>query len=141
MRVDLVVAAVVGVFGVASLLNPTLYRKYLAPLCSLREEDLPPFPRAASIALLLFFGVAVLAPELFGKAASHFRVSREFVDWVIAIVFLFIGLGLLIAPRACLRILKWPQHESSVSSVITRFMGLLLLLGFALLTRSEILHR
>jgi hypothetical protein len=53
----LVMTGVALVFGILSLYNPRLYRKVLAPLCLLKEDDLPPFPRAAALALSIFCGI------------------------------------------------------------------------------------
>jgi hypothetical protein len=49
----LVVAVVVLFFGILSLYSPKVYRKVLAPLCFRKEDELPPFPRAAAVGLIL----------------------------------------------------------------------------------------
>ncbi len=137
----LLIAAFVVAFAILSLYDPRLYRKLLAPLCSMREDDLPPFPRAAALALLLFSGIVVLAPGVLRAVGSYMWISQRFLDWVVAIAFLIVGLGLAISPRVCLHILKWPQRQGSSSVVVTRVVGIFLLVGSALFTRSEILRR
>jgi hypothetical protein len=139
--VTLIVAGVVLVFAILSLYDPRLYRKVLSPLCFLREDDLPPFPRAAALALVVFFGLVVLAPAVLTAAGAYIGVSKRVFDWLVAIAFLLGGLGLSINPRVCLRILKWPQRQGSGSVVVARIVGILLLVGAALFTKSEILHR
>jgi hypothetical protein len=136
----LVVAGFALAFGIVSLYKPRLYRKVLAPLCFLKEDDLPPFPRAAAAALVIFFGLVVLAPAVLTRAGPYLRVSQLLFDWLVAIAFLLVGLGLLISPNACVRLLKWPRHRSSSSVIIARLVGVLLLVGAGLFTKVEILH-
>ena len=139
--VSILVAVLIVAFAIVNIYDPKLYRKVLAPLCSLQEDDLPPFPRTAALALLLFFGFSTLAPGMFGAMRSHMWISQRFLYWVVVIAFLIVGLGLAIDPRASLHILKWPQHRSSSSVMAARVVGILLLVGSALLAKLEILHR
>jgi uncharacterized membrane protein HdeD (DUF308 family) len=137
----LLVAAFVVAFAILSLYDPRLYRKLLAPLCSMREDDLPPFPRTAALALLLFFGFVVLAPGVLSVVGSYMWFPQRSLDWLVAIAFLIVGLGLAISPRVCFHVLKWPQRPGSSSVVVARVVGIFLLVGSALFTKSEILHR
>lgn len=136
----LVAAGFALAFGIVSLYKPRLYRKVLAPLCFLKEDDLPPFPRTAALALVIFFGLVVVAPAVLTRAGRYLRVSQLLFDWLVAIAFLLAGLGVLISPNACVRLLKWPQHRGSGSVIIARLVGVLLLVGAALFTKVEILH-
>jgi hypothetical protein len=54
------IAIVVLVFAILCLYDPKLYRKALAPLCSMREDDLPVFPRTAALGLLGFVSFVLL---------------------------------------------------------------------------------
>jgi hypothetical protein len=136
-----VVVGIVLAFAILCLYNPRLYRKFLAPLCFMREDDLPPFPRATALALLLFFGFVVLAPGVLRVAGSYMWISQRFLDWVVAIAFLIVGLGLTISPKVSLHILKWPQPQGSTSVVVARVVGIFSMVGAALFAKSEILHR
>jgi hypothetical protein len=136
----LVVAGFALAFGIVSLYKPRLYRKVLAPLCFLREDDLPPFPRTAAVGLIIFFGLIVLAPAALTTAGRYLNLLQPFFDWLVAIAFLLAGLGVLISPHACARLLKWPQYRGSGSVIIARLVGVLLLVGAALFTKVEILH-
>ncbi len=136
----LVVAGFVLVFGIVSLYKPRLYRKVLAPLCFLKEDDLPPFPRTAALALVIFFGLVVLAPTVLTTAGQYLKPLQLFFDWIVAITFLLFGLGLSINPNACVRLLKWPEHRGSGSVIVARLVGVLLLVGTVLFTKMEILH-
>jgi hypothetical protein len=136
-----IIATLVVAFATLSLYDPKLYRRLLAPLCSVREEELPPFPRAAALGLLLFFGFIVLAPGVLQTSGSYIRIPQQLLDWVVAIAFFVVGLGLSISPRVCLHILKWPQRQGPASVVIPRVVGMFLLLGSALFTMLEVLRK
>lgn len=136
----LVLAILVVAFAALSLHSPGLYRKGVAPLCSIREDDLPLFPRAAALGLLLFFGLLVLVPEVVRVVAHHPLTSETFLNWLIAIAFLVVGAALAINPRFSLRLLNWPQREGSVPLLIARIVGTLLMIGGALVIESKILH-
>lgn len=137
----LLIAAFVAVFAILSLYDPKLYRKVLAPLCSMREEDLPPFPRASALALLLFFGLVILLPGALRVGVTPIWIPWQILDWLVAAAFLIVGLGLAISPRASIQILKWPQPKGSTAAVVVRIVGILLIAGSALFTKAEILHR
>jgi hypothetical protein len=137
----LLVAVFVMAFAILCLYDPRLYRKLLAPLCSMQEDDLPPFPRTAALALLLFFGFVVVAPGVLRTTGAHMWISQRFLDWLVAIAFATVGLGLAISPRVCLHLLRWPQGQGSGSAGVARIVGVLLLVGAALFAKSEILHR
>lgn len=135
------VAALVVAFAILSLFDPKLYRKLFAPLSWMKEDDLPLFPRAAAFALLLFFGFVVLAPAALRMAGTDIRIPQPLLDWMVVVAFLIVGLGLAIIPRACIQILKWPQPQGSLSVVVVRIVGIFLMIGSALFTKSEILRR
>ncbi len=135
------IAAFVVAFSIISLYDPKLYRKLLAPLCSVREDELPPFPRSAALALFVFFGLVIIAPEALRVAGFHIRIPQRSLDWLVAIAFLVVGLGLMISPKMCIRILRWPEPQRSISIVVARIVGMFLLLASVLLTRLEVLHR
>ncbi len=137
----LLIATFVAAFAILSLYDPKLYSKIIAPLCSMREDDLPPFPRVAALSLLLFFGLVVLMPGLLSAAGRYSWIPQRFVDRLVAIAFLIVGLGLAISPRMCIHILKWPQPQGSISVVVVRVVGIFLMIGSALFTKVEILHR
>ena len=66
MNFEAAAIAAIGIaFCVWTLLFPQQYRRYMAVLCSVQEEQLPPFPREAAIALIVFFIAIVLLPALF----------------------------------------------------------------------------
>lgn len=136
----LLIAIVVVVFAAVCLYDPKLYRKLLAPVCSLREDDFPEFPRTAALALLVFFGFVVLAPALLKAVGSHIWLSQRWLDWLVAISFLAVGLGLLVSPRACLQMLRWPHSTVPNATLVSRIVGALLLVGCALFAKSQILH-
>jgi hypothetical protein len=137
----LVIAILVVGFAVVSLYDPKLYRKFLAPLCSMREDDLPVFPRTAALALLVFFGCIVLAPAALRTVGSYVWISQRLSNWLVATAFLIVGLALFVSPKVCLKILKWPHAKDPSAVVIARVVGLFLLVGCALFIKSEILHR
>ena len=136
---EALIALIVIVFSVLSLYDPGIYRKALAPICFLREDDLPPFPRAAAVGLLLFFGIIVLVPGLRAEAGQLAWVSQKAVNVFVAIVFLIVGLGLAINPARCLQTLKWRQRKVE-NLIIPRIVGLLLVVGSILVARSAVLH-
>jgi hypothetical protein len=138
---ELPITTFVVVFAVLSLYDPKLYRKFLAPLCSMREDDLPVFPRSAALALLVFFGFFVLVPTLLRAAVPYTRILQQLRDWLVAIAFLVVGLGLLINPRACLHTLRWPHSAAPKGPLVSRVVGALLLVGCVLFIKSEMLHR
>ena len=53
----LAVLALVG----AIMLYPNQYRRFMARLCSADEERIPPYPRSAAVAMIVFFGLIMLA--------------------------------------------------------------------------------
>jgi hypothetical protein len=68
---SLIIPGLVVAFAIVSLYDPELYRKLFAPLCSMREDDLPPFPREASWGLLIFFGLVFFQAVWQRLAISH----------------------------------------------------------------------
>ena len=107
---EVFVAAFVVAFAILSLYDPNLYRKLFAPLCSMPEDDLPPFPRSAALALLLFFGLVVLAPGVLRVAGAHIWIPQRFLDWLVVIAFLIVGFGLAVSPEG---VSSHPQMAST----------------------------
>jgi hypothetical protein len=138
---EIVIAGIVIAFSILCLYDPKLYRKFLAPLCSGREGDLPLFPRSAALAMLLFFGFGVFVPEVLRLAGSTIWISRRLLYSIVAAAFLIIGIGLTFIPRVCIRILKWPQPRNQAALFAARLVGVSLVAGSAAITVIGILHR
>jgi uncharacterized membrane protein len=138
---EVVFPGIAVVFSILCLYDPKLYRKFFAPLCLGREEDLPPFPRSAALGMLLFLGFEVFVPESFRLAGSKIWISPRLLYSIVTAAFLIIGIGLTFIPRECIRILKWPQPQNQAALFVCRLVGIGLVAGSAAITVKEILHR
>jgi hypothetical protein len=138
---EIVITGVVTAFSILCLYDPKLYRKFFAPLCLGREEDLPPCPRSAALGMLLFFGFWAFVPAVLRLVGSKISLSQQLVYSIVAAAFLIIGIGLTFIPRRLIRIFKWPQPQNQAPLFVCRLVGIGLVAGSAAITVKGILHR
>jgi hypothetical protein len=106
----------------------------------MKEDDLPPFPRTAALALFIFFGMVVLGPGALRIVETYTWIPQRSLEWLVASAFLIVGIGLALSPRACIHIFKWPQPQGPISVVVVRVVGIFLIIASALFAKLEILH-